>query len=94
MVFLELTVGTQFTMFFFTGYLEQKFSPQCVGVSKPFFPDIRNAKVKPEQTAHTTRKRSRIQPYDRAGMLWPCSSLEEMAHTATVFQGFAACVGH
>eukprot|EP00072_Mus_musculus_P067792 XP_017169555.1 PREDICTED: dynein heavy chain 14, axonemal [Mus musculus] len=66
MVFLELTVGTQFTMFFFTGYLEQKFSPQCVGVSKPFFPDIRNAKVKPEQTAHTTRKRSRIQPYDRA----------------------------
>ncbi|XP_076770738.1 dynein axonemal heavy chain 14 [Arvicanthis niloticus] len=58
--------GTEDDQDYYPDYLEQRFSWQCVGVSKPFFPDIRKAKEKPKQTARTNGKKYQPQSYDRA----------------------------
>lgn len=69
MVLPQLTVDTQFIMLSLADYLEQKFSRQCVVGSKPFLPDIKKAKEKPEKTARVRRKWPQVTLYDSTGML-------------------------
>uniref|UniRef100_A0A8I6AN36 Dynein axonemal heavy chain 14 n=1 Tax=Rattus norvegicus TaxID=10116 RepID=A0A8I6AN36_RAT len=49
---------------YYPDYLEQKFSRQCVVGSKPFLPDIKKAKEKPEKTARVRRKWPQVTLYD------------------------------
>ncbi|XP_031192756.1 dynein heavy chain 14, axonemal isoform X3 [Mastomys coucha] len=58
--------GTEDNQDYHPAYLDQKFSQQCIGVSKPFLPEIRMKKQKSEETASTPRKKFQVQVYDRA----------------------------